>query len=181
MDVSKQQDLAPEKMGKVDDWTREELLKVPQQRNGTDCGIFALLFARFAVNRRSPNFEQIHIPYYRRQMCYHILNKEVQMVSSFFFTSFLSSVKIFILVKIFYYKYSPDKIYSFYDFSQVNSPMAAGSTGSSASSSQNSSPSTSDTLAASMHPSVMAKSMTGSHMSMGAEVEFNTFLDRLGN
>jgi Ulp1 family protease len=49
MDVSKQQDLAPEKMGKVDDWTREELLKVPQQRNGTDCGIFALLFARFAV------------------------------------------------------------------------------------------------------------------------------------
>jgi hypothetical protein len=36
-------------------------------------------------------------------------------------------------------------------------------------------------LAASMHPSVMAKSMTGSHMSMGAEVEFNTFLDRLGN
>jgi Ulp1 family protease len=74
MEVSAQQDLAPEKMGNVEDWTREELLEVPQQKNGTDCGIFALLFARFAVSRRSPDFEQGHIPYYRRRICYDIVD-----------------------------------------------------------------------------------------------------------
>jgi Ulp1 family protease len=74
MKVSAQQGLAPEKMGNVEDWTREELLEVPQQENGYDCGIFALLFARFAVRRRSPNFDQGHIQYYRRRICYDIVD-----------------------------------------------------------------------------------------------------------
>ncbi|KAL3108441.1 hypothetical protein niasHT_015363 [Heterodera trifolii] len=55
-------------------WDVQERLSVPQQRNGTDCGIFALLFAQYSLERRQLEFGQCHIPYFRRRICHDIIS-----------------------------------------------------------------------------------------------------------
>ncbi|CAK5066217.1 unnamed protein product [Meloidogyne enterolobii] len=60
-------------IGKREDWTLKELLDVPQQQNGIDCGIFSLLFAYYEVDGRCMDFTQEHISYFRRKICRDLL------------------------------------------------------------------------------------------------------------
>jgi sentrin-specific protease 1 len=54
------------------DWTMECIRDCPQQKNGSDCGVFSCQFAEF-ISRDSPvSFEQQHMPYFRRKMIYEI-------------------------------------------------------------------------------------------------------------
>ena len=73
MEVAEAQQVHPQILGPKEDWLLHERLEVPQQMNGTDCGIFALLYARFAAARRQLHFSQTHIPYYRRRLCHDII------------------------------------------------------------------------------------------------------------
>jgi hypothetical protein len=61
-------------IGEPADWDQFEELEVPQQRNGTDCGIFALLFALYRAEGRGDfNFDQRHMAYCRRQICHDFI------------------------------------------------------------------------------------------------------------
>lgn len=54
------------------DWVLECVADCPQQKNGSDCGVFSCQFAEF-ISRDSPiSFEQQHMPYIRRKMIYEI-------------------------------------------------------------------------------------------------------------
>lgn len=64
-------------IGTREDWILTENIDVPQQRNGTDCGIFALLFARYEIEGRVLDFSQEHIPYFRRHICKDLLSSIV--------------------------------------------------------------------------------------------------------
>ncbi|KAL7074258.1 hypothetical protein ACQ4LE_006376 [Meloidogyne hapla] len=61
-------------IGTREDWKLTELLDVPQQRNGIDCGIFALLYAYYEAEGRCLDFTQEHIGYFRRKICKDILS-----------------------------------------------------------------------------------------------------------
>jgi Ulp1 family protease len=65
-------------MGERKGWKVKEIADLPQQKNIFDCGVFTLLFARCVVEGRPINFEQPHIPFYRRKIAFDILtnNKE---------------------------------------------------------------------------------------------------------
>ncbi|KAL3117751.1 hypothetical protein niasHT_004880 [Heterodera trifolii] len=56
-------------------WDVQEQLSVPQQTNGIDCGIFALLFAQYSLESRELKFQQRHIPYFRRRICHDIISE----------------------------------------------------------------------------------------------------------
>lgn len=57
----------------VDDDDRTNQI-IPQQENGSDCGVFTCRFAEY-ISRRMPfNFSQEHMPYFRRRMIYEILH-----------------------------------------------------------------------------------------------------------
>ncbi|CAK5059416.1 unnamed protein product [Meloidogyne enterolobii] len=66
-------------IGKREDWTLKELLDVPQQRNGIDCGIFSLLYAYYEVDGRYMDFTQEHISYFRRKICKELLPSQSQL------------------------------------------------------------------------------------------------------
>ncbi|VDK53352.1 unnamed protein product [Anisakis simplex] len=50
---------------------------VPQQMNGSDCGMFACKFAEFASRRAQISFSQEHMPYFRRRMVYEICRQKL--------------------------------------------------------------------------------------------------------
>ncbi|VDM39948.1 unnamed protein product, partial [Toxocara canis] len=50
---------------------------IPQQMNGSDCGMFTCKFAEFASRRAEISFTQEHMPYYRRRMVYEICRKKL--------------------------------------------------------------------------------------------------------
>ncbi|KAH7709159.1 sentrin-specific protease 1-like protein [Aphelenchoides avenae] len=56
--------------GSPQEWALGELVNVPQQANGADCGVFDLLYADYFSRGRFPpfNFSQEHIPHFRRKM-----------------------------------------------------------------------------------------------------------------
>lgn len=57
-----------------DSWSLK-VLKVPQQENGNDCGVFVCQYAE-CVSRDAPiSFGQRHMPYFRRRVAYEILHK----------------------------------------------------------------------------------------------------------
>lgn len=45
---------------------------IPQQMNGSDCGMFACKFAEYASRRAQISFNQQHMPYFRERMVYEI-------------------------------------------------------------------------------------------------------------
>lgn len=45
---------------------------IPQQMNGSDCGMFSCKFAEFASRRAQIVFTQEHMPYFRKRMVYEI-------------------------------------------------------------------------------------------------------------
>ncbi|XP_078571968.1 uncharacterized protein LOC144859306 isoform X1 [Branchiostoma floridae x Branchiostoma japonicum] len=58
-------------------WTSQYPENIPQQMNGSDCGMFACKFAEYASRDASINFDQTHMPYFRRRMVWEILHKKL--------------------------------------------------------------------------------------------------------
>lgn len=54
-------------------WTVENVKDIPQQMNGSDCGMFACMFAEYLSRDAPITFDQQHMPYFRRKMVYEIV------------------------------------------------------------------------------------------------------------
>ncbi|XP_026196208.1 sentrin-specific protease 2 isoform X2 [Anabas testudineus] len=50
---------------------------IPQQKNGSDCGVFACKYADYIAKGRSLTFKQCHMPLFRKLMIWEILNKKL--------------------------------------------------------------------------------------------------------
>lgn len=59
------------------DWLLECVEDIPQQMNGSDCGMFACKFAEYVSRRAEITFEQKDMPYFRRRMVYEIINRQL--------------------------------------------------------------------------------------------------------
>ncbi|XP_010749399.3 sentrin-specific protease 2 [Larimichthys crocea] len=60
-------------------WTVGSLraTEIPQQRNGSDCGVFACKYADYIAKGRPLTFKQCHMPLFRKLMIWEILNKKL--------------------------------------------------------------------------------------------------------
>lgn len=56
------------------DFLLENIQEIPQQMNGSDCGMFACTFAEFASRKAKFTFEQGDMPYLRKKMVVEILS-----------------------------------------------------------------------------------------------------------
>ena len=56
------------------DWKLESVNDIPQQMNGSDCGVFSCMFAEFICANKRITFTQQNMPYFRNKMVYEILN-----------------------------------------------------------------------------------------------------------
>ncbi|XP_068244549.1 LOW QUALITY PROTEIN: sentrin-specific protease 1-like [Palaemon carinicauda] len=54
-------------------FTLENVKNIPQQMNGSDCGMFACKFAEYLSRDAKITFDQQHMPYFRRRMIYEIV------------------------------------------------------------------------------------------------------------
>lgn len=61
----------------LSDWTYETVKDIPQQMNGSDCGMFALKYAEYITRDAKITFEQLNMPYFRRRMVYEILTNKL--------------------------------------------------------------------------------------------------------
>jgi sentrin-specific protease 1 len=50
---------------------------IPTQKNSSDCGMFACLFAENASRHARITFDQKHISYFRQRMAFEIYQKEL--------------------------------------------------------------------------------------------------------
>lgn len=50
---------------------------IPQQMNGSDCGMFTCKFAEFASRRAQISFTHQHMPYFRKRMVYEICRQKL--------------------------------------------------------------------------------------------------------
>ena len=55
------------------DWSKVIAKKIPQQMNGSDCGMFTCKFAEYKSRRARFTFSQKDMPYFRRRMVYEIV------------------------------------------------------------------------------------------------------------
>lgn len=53
-------------------WTKENVPNIPQQENGSDCGVFSCMYAEFIARNRPITFTQQHMQYFRKRMIYEI-------------------------------------------------------------------------------------------------------------
>lgn len=53
-------------------WSTENVRDIPQQENGSDCGVFSCMFAEFITRDRPLVFSQQHMQYFRMRMVYEI-------------------------------------------------------------------------------------------------------------
>nr|KAF6497654.1 SUMO specific peptidase 1 [Rousettus aegyptiacus] len=51
--------------------------EIPQQMNGSDCGMFACKYADYITKDRPINFTQQHMPYFRKRMVWEILHRKL--------------------------------------------------------------------------------------------------------
>ncbi|KAG1942364.1 sentrin-specific protease 2 isoform X2 [Pimephales promelas] len=60
-------------------WTLSSLRpsEIPQQKNGSDCGVFICKYADYISRGRSLTFRQNHMPYFRKVMIWEILNQKL--------------------------------------------------------------------------------------------------------
>ncbi|KAM3594846.1 uncharacterized protein V6R79_014854 [Siganus canaliculatus] len=60
-------------------WTVGSLrtTEIPQQRNGSDCGVFACKYAEYIAKGRPLTFKQCHMPVFRKLMIWEILNQKL--------------------------------------------------------------------------------------------------------
>nr|XP_045598991.1 sentrin-specific protease 1-like [Procambarus clarkii] len=54
-------------------WKTENVKSIPQQMNGSDCGMFTCKFAEYLSRNVPITFEQQNMPYFRRRMVYEIV------------------------------------------------------------------------------------------------------------
>jgi len=58
-------------------WKTASPKDIPEQLNGCDCGVFACKYAEYLSRRAKFDFDQRHMPYFRRRMVYEILTKKL--------------------------------------------------------------------------------------------------------
>uniref|UniRef100_A0A914Y1E2 Ubiquitin-like protease family profile domain-containing protein n=1 Tax=Panagrolaimus superbus TaxID=310955 RepID=A0A914Y1E2_9BILA len=58
-------------------WTRDSRKDIPTQQNGSDCGMFACKFAEYASRRAPIDFNQKHMPYFRKRMVWEIFQQKL--------------------------------------------------------------------------------------------------------
>lgn len=58
-------------------WKTASPKDIPEQLNGCDCGVFACKYAEYLSRRANFDFDQRHMPYFRRRMVYEILTKQL--------------------------------------------------------------------------------------------------------
>ncbi|KAJ8253151.1 hypothetical protein GJAV_G00209690 [Gymnothorax javanicus] len=51
--------------------------EIPQQKNGSDCGVFACKYADYIARGLPLTFTQSHMPYFRKKMIWEILNQRL--------------------------------------------------------------------------------------------------------
>lgn len=51
--------------------------EIPQQMNGSDCGVFACKYADYIARAKPMTFTQHHMPYFRKRMIWEILSQEL--------------------------------------------------------------------------------------------------------
>lgn len=54
------------------DWSKESIRDCPQQRNGSDCGVFSCMHAEHLTRNASLKFSQNEMPYFRQKMVLEI-------------------------------------------------------------------------------------------------------------
>jgi len=60
------------------DWTLENVEGIPEQQNGSDCGMFTCKFAECLSREGNLDFiKQENMNYYRRRMIYELLRKDI--------------------------------------------------------------------------------------------------------
>ncbi|XP_067095899.1 sentrin-specific protease 1 [Osmerus mordax] len=61
------------------DWTLQSKRRneIPQQMNGSDCGMFTCKYAEYITKDKPITFTQKHMPYFRRRMVWEILNRRL--------------------------------------------------------------------------------------------------------
>lgn len=60
-------------------WQTENVQKIPQQMNGSDCGMFSCMYAEFICRNANITFTQEDMPYFRRKMVYEIYTCKLLM------------------------------------------------------------------------------------------------------
>ncbi|KAL0117182.1 hypothetical protein PUN28_010193 [Cardiocondyla obscurior] len=58
----------------MNDWKLQSAKNIPQQMNGSDCGVFSCMFAEYICANKKLTFTQDDMPYFRNKMVYEILN-----------------------------------------------------------------------------------------------------------
>lgn len=61
----------------MSEWTFENVPNIPQQENGSDCGVFSCMYAEFITRNRPITFTQQHMQYFRKRMIYEICTGEM--------------------------------------------------------------------------------------------------------
>ncbi|KAM8718495.1 hypothetical protein ACLKA7_001665 [Drosophila subpalustris] len=61
------------------DFKIENVQDVPQQTNGSDCGVFSCMFAEYITRNKPLNFSQEHMEYFRKKMVLEICSGELWM------------------------------------------------------------------------------------------------------
>ncbi|CAK9814564.1 Sentrin-specific protease 1 [Anthophora quadrimaculata] len=58
-------------------WKLECAKNIPQQMNGSDCGVFSCMFAEYICANKKITFTQQDMPYFRNKMAYEILKSKL--------------------------------------------------------------------------------------------------------
>lgn len=58
-------------------WKTSSPKDIPEQLNGCDCGVFACTYAEYLSRGAKFDFDQRHMPYFRRRMVYEIVTKQL--------------------------------------------------------------------------------------------------------
>ncbi|KAM6228173.1 sentrin-specific protease 2-like [Porphyrio hochstetteri] len=61
------------------EWTLRSMEphEIPQQKNGSDCGVFTCKYADYICREEPMTFTQRHMPYFRRKMVWEILHQQL--------------------------------------------------------------------------------------------------------
>lgn len=61
----------------MSDWKLQSAKNIPQQMNGSDCGVFSCMFAEYVCANKKITFTQDDMPYFRNKMVYEILKRKL--------------------------------------------------------------------------------------------------------
>jgi len=61
----------------MSDWSQEIAESIPQQMNGSDCGMFTCKFAEYISRRKKITFTQKDMPHFRRRMIWEIVENTI--------------------------------------------------------------------------------------------------------